>query len=326
MTWISSPRFLATITPNFPERTHVNAESTKGYVLTMAANLAPRAGTTGRDDVPRRSVAEYFPRPDSLFLRWAYRLLFLSAGSITCDSIEIERAIKSAGVNGTPIASIPCFSAQNLNFEKRPLPGPVETFLAERYPVFFTFVCFRPEYGLETVLAGMREFTEKYQRAGFIWLGFPAKEVPPAEAFVDAQPGGRPENLLLLGNLDHDSFMTLLTRCFAYLRPHVRDGVSASVLESLALGVPVIAAENGMRPPGVVSYQFEDGHDLCSKLTYVVENYQTVKSILRPQGIQDNIQRVAEWLLAPDRAVQISNVNPASSQPKTAEMATLGSS
>src|SRR6266852_4303732 len=31
------------------------------------------------------------------------------------------------------------------------------------------------------------------------------------------------------------------------------DGVSASVLESLALGVPVVASENGRRPAGVVT-------------------------------------------------------------------------
>jgi len=279
--------------------THVNAESKKGYLLTIAANLTGRAlglpaVMTFHGGLPQ----SYFPRKDSRFLYWAYRLLFLSAGSITCDSIEIERAIKSYGIDGTPIASIPCFSAQNLTFNKQPLSPQIEEFLAQRDPVFFCFVCFRPEYGLETVLAGMRKFAQQHPRAGFIWLGFPAKEVPPAEAFVDAQPGGRPENLLLLGNLDHDSFMTLLSRCFAYFRPHVRDGVSASVLESLAIGVPVVAADNHMRPPGVITYRFEDADDLCAKLVYVLENYEAVKRGLRPQGIEDNIERVAKWLLA----------------------------
>jgi peptidoglycan/xylan/chitin deacetylase (PgdA/CDA1 family)/glycosyltransferase involved in cell wall biosynthesis len=279
--------------------THVNGESTKGYLLALAANLAGRA--VGRPAVMTFHGGlpqTYFPRPDSNFLHAAFRLLFLSAGSITCDSIEIERAIRSYQINGTPIVSVPCFSLQNLNFEKRALEPRIEAFLSQRHPVFFCFVCFRPEYGLETVLAAMRKFTIQHPRAGFIWLGFPAKEVPPAEAFLDAQPEGRPENLLLLGNLDHDSFMALLSRCFAYLRPHVRDGVSASVLESLALGVPIIAADNGMRPPGVVTYRFEDADDLCSKLTYVVENYDAVKGGLHPQGIDNNIDTVVEWLLA----------------------------
>jgi peptidoglycan/xylan/chitin deacetylase (PgdA/CDA1 family)/glycosyltransferase involved in cell wall biosynthesis len=291
-------KLLAFALRGYCPHTHVNAESTKGYLLALAANLAGRAAgrpaaMTFHGGVPQ----SYFPRPDSSLLRLAYRLLFLSAGSITCDSIEIERAIKSYGINGTPIASIPCFSLQNLDHEKRPLPEAVEAFLAERGPVFFCFLCFRPEYAIDTVLAGMRQFQKLRPRAGFIWLGFPAKERSPLEACLDAQPGGRPENLLLLGNLEHDTFMTLLSRCFAYLRPHSRDGVSASVLESLAINVPVIAAENGMRPPGVVTYHWNDADDLCSKLAYVVENYEAVKHTIRPLGIEDNISRVAKWLL-----------------------------
>lgn len=278
--------------------THVNAESPKGYLLALAANLTGRAlgqpaVMTFHGGLPQT----YFPRPDSAFLRITYRLLFLSAGSITCDSLEIEQAIRSYKINGKPIVSIPCFSLQNLDFGARPLSPEIEAFLQDRHPVFFCFLCFRPEYGLETVLAGMRKFSEQHPRAGFIWLGYPSKEAPPLNAFLDSQPHGRPENLLLAGNLDHDTFMTLLTRCFAYLRPHVRDGVSASVLESLALSVPVIAADNGMRPPGVIKYNFEDADNLCQKLIYVVENYEAVRNSLRSQGIDDNIDRVVDWLL-----------------------------
>ncbi len=280
--------------------THVNAESPKGYLLALAANLTGRvigqpAVMTFHGGLPQT----YFPRDDSAFLRMAYRLLFMSAHSITCDSIEIEQAIRSYRINGKPITSVPCFSLQNLDFERRPLSAKVEAFLRERHPVFFCFLCFRPEYGLETVLAGMRKFTEQRPRAGFIWLGYPSKEAPPLEAFLDSQPLGRPENLLLAGNMDHDTFMTLLTRCFAYLRPHVRDGVSASVLESLALGVPVVAAENGMRPPGVITYNFDDAADLSEKLVYVVDNYEAIRSTTRSHGINDNIERVVDWLLHP---------------------------
>jgi hypothetical protein len=52
-----------------------------------------------------------------------------------------------------------------------------------------------------------------------------------------------------------------------------------------------------MRPPGVVTYRFEDSDDLCSKLTHVVENYAAVKGALEPHGIQDNIQRVVKWMI-----------------------------
>jgi peptidoglycan/xylan/chitin deacetylase (PgdA/CDA1 family)/glycosyltransferase involved in cell wall biosynthesis len=285
--------------------THVNAQSWEGYVLTMIANLAGRA--VGRPAVMTfhgGASQRFFPRPDSYLLTLAYRLLFLSAGSVTCDSIEIEHAVKSYGTTRRPVFSVPCFSRQNLSFQQQVLAPDIEAFLQQRTPVFFCFLCFRPEYAIDSLLPGMNQFSQQYPRAGFIWLGFPAKEMSELQSFLSSLPGGKPENLLVLGNLDHDTFLTLLSRCFAYLRPHYRDGVSASVLESLAMGIPVIAAENGMRPSGVVSYDWRDANDLYSKLVHVVQNYEQVKAGLEQQDSDDNIERVAQWLLMTERGTE----------------------
>jgi peptidoglycan/xylan/chitin deacetylase (PgdA/CDA1 family)/glycosyltransferase involved in cell wall biosynthesis len=282
--------------------THVNAESAKGYLLTLAANLIAcgvrrPAVTTFHGGLPQR----FFPRTDSYFLRLAYRLLFSSAGSIICNSVEIKEAIQSYGTNGLPIVPIPGFSKQYLEFKKRPLPDSAEAFLSLHDRTFFCFVCFRPEYALDALLEGMREFTNQSPRTGFIWLGFPFRELPHVKAYLDRRQGGHPENLLLLGNLDHDTYLTLLSRCFAYVRPPACDGVSASVLESMALNVPVIAAENGRRPAGVVTFRFGDATDLCAKLRYVTENHDAVKRGTQLSNVNDNVERTAAWLLAPGR-------------------------
>ena len=71
-------------------------------------------------------------------------------------------------------------------------------------------------------------------------------------------------------NLNHNEFMTLLSRCTAKLRTPACDGVSASVLESLALGIPVVASENGRRPAGVITYAERDAADMCLKLEYLL--------------------------------------------------------
>jgi peptidoglycan/xylan/chitin deacetylase (PgdA/CDA1 family)/glycosyltransferase involved in cell wall biosynthesis len=279
--------------------THVNAESAKGYLLTLAANLiacAVRrpAVTTFHGGLPQR----FFPRTDSYFLKLAYRLLFSSAGSIICNSVEIKEAIQSYGTNGLQIVPIPGFSKQYLQFKKRPLPDSAEAFLSLHDRTFFCFVCFRPEYALDALLEGMREFTTQNPRTGFIWLGFPFKELAHVKNYLDRRREGHPENLLLLGNLDHDTYLTLLSRCFAYLRPPACDGVSASVLESMALNVPVIAAENGRRPAGVVTFRFGDAADICTKLRYVAENYDAVKRGTQLSNFNDNVERTAAWLLA----------------------------
>lgn len=279
-------------------QTHVNGETPKGFLLALLAHVMGRAAgrpavMTFHGGLPQT----YFPRSDSRFLRLAFRLLFASAGSITCDNEEMKLAIQSYGTNGRPIAPFACFSPQYLKFQKSSIPAEIERFLEGHSPVFFCYVSFRPEYALEELRKGIELFTRREPRAGFIWLGFPAKEVPQADAYLNRAPGGRPENVLLLGNLEHDMFLSLLTRCFAYVRPPACDGISASVLESLALGIPVIAAENGRRPAGVVTYRFADPEDLCAKLAYVVQNYESVRRATRLEQPDDAVERAAQWLL-----------------------------
>lgn len=287
--------------------THVNAESVKGYWLALVANLIARA--VGRPAVMTFHGGlpqTYFPRTDSYFLKYAYFLLFLSAGSIICNSVEIKGAIQSYGTNGKQIVPIQGFSKQYLQFQRRELASSVEAFLSQHEPTFFCFVCFRPEYALDALLEAMQKLTRQRPRAGFIWLGFPAKELPQVKAYLGGRAGGRLDNLLLLGNLDHDTFLSLLSRCSAYIRPPACDGISASVLESMALHVPVIAAENGRRPPGVVTFRFGDAADLCAKLQYVVDNYDAVKRATQLLTVEDNIERTAAWLLTSGTAEENS--------------------
>src|SRR5437588_13100399 len=143
----------------------------------------------------------------------------------------------------------------------------------------------------------MKKFREHHTQAGYIWLGFPSKELRAVQEFVVQSPTHEIESLLLLGNLCHDAFSTLLERCFAYIRTPACDGVAASVLESLALGVPVIASENHNRPPQVTTYRENDASDLCQKLVFVTEHYARVKEQTKLHGAEDNIARTADWLL-----------------------------
>src|SRR4029078_2630133 len=88
-------------------------------------------------------------------------------------------------------------------------------------------------------------------------------------------------------------------RVFAYCRPPACDGVSASVLESLALGIPVIASENGTRPPGVITYREEDVAELCGRLLRLIGNREAVREELTNHAARsgdDNVGKMADWL------------------------------
>jgi glycosyltransferase involved in cell wall biosynthesis len=173
--------------------------------------------------------------------------------------------------------------------------------LKKRQPVFFSYVSFRPEYRLEIVREAMKLYRKQYPDAGFIWLGFPGKEMAAAREYAASWPAEEQAALLLLGNLTHDEFLTLMTRCFACLRSPACDGVAASVLEALALGIPVVASENGRRPQGVITYDDLNAADMCAKLVYVTENYSGVKAKLAAMEAEDNVGQMADWLAGETR-------------------------
>jgi glycosyltransferase involved in cell wall biosynthesis len=277
---------------------HLNAESYKLYLMDLFALSIGRlfgrpAALTFHGGLPQK----YFPKVRPRWLRWAFQLVFHLAGCLTCDSEEIKRAIMDYGIRPGKILAVPCFSAELLDFRRVALGTEVDRFLQAHDPVFLCYVSFRPEYRLPVLQDAMKRFRARFPRAGFIWLGFPMKELPAANGYVDSWPSEEREGVALLGNLGHDEFLTLLTRCFACIRTPACDGISASVLESLALGVPVIAAENGRRPQGVITYSENDAADLVLKLAYLVENYEAVKGRTRLENARNNTSTTADWIL-----------------------------
>ncbi len=280
---------------------HVNGMSKKGYLLALITAIFGRltfrpVALSFHGGLPQN----YFPRHDSWRLHHAFRLLFQSARKIACDSVEIKSAIEGYGIKSQKISAIATFSPQYLRFTPAHLSQNIENFLVHRWPVFCCYLSFRPEYRLEVVREGMKRFRERYSNPGFIWLGFPDRELSKARAFVNTWTEEERQCLLLVGNLSHGEFLTLLTRSSAYLRSPVCDGVAASVLEALALKVPVVASENGRRPAGVITYRDGDSADMCAKMVYVVENHSAIRSLLNHHFIgneaPDNVARMADWL------------------------------
>jgi glycosyltransferase involved in cell wall biosynthesis len=276
---------------------HVNGMSRKGYALALAAVLTGRmVGKPALVTFHGGLSQDFFPLHDDTVVHWAFYFLFQLAGRIACDSQPIRDEIVKYGIASGKVQSIATFSPQYLEFIPVPLPDEVESFLQRHPLVFLSYVSFRAEYRLEILREGMRRFREKQPGTGYIWLGFPDKELPAAQDFVSHWPADERNSLLLLGNLNHDQFLTLLSRCTLYLRTPACDGVAASVLESLALRVPVVASDNGRRPAGVITYEDTDAADMVERLMYATENLDHIKTTLHVDAGDDNVGRMADWL------------------------------
>ena len=171
---------------------------------------------------------------------------------IICNSEAVKACIVGYGVPADKIVPIPAFSRQYLEFTRELPARGARGFLR---PLPDGRLHLRPHAA--AVLSrdadrrdGARDAAPRRRRPGDVRRHQPRRRGRVASgAGGDPRACGVQDRICLVDDLDHDAFLTALQRSALYLRTPITDGVASSVLESLALGVPVVACENGTRPP-----------------------------------------------------------------------------
>ncbi len=248
---------------------HVNGRYFRGILLAIAAQLIGRLRGC-------RCVTTFHAGLDQPFIQgwrryaiWPfYRLLFAAGHAVVCNSEPVARRI---AIYASPrkIRSIPAFSVQYMEFEAQQFDERTERFLNEHSPLVSTYICFRPGFYVETLLAGMRRAVDEQPGAGFAIVGTGDDRALFESSLESLELS---DNVLLLGNLDHDEFLTLISRSDIHLRTPTSDGVSSTVLEALNLRVPVVAADNGTRPESVVTYTADDPAAMANAIASAVRS------------------------------------------------------
>jgi glycosyltransferase involved in cell wall biosynthesis len=168
----------------------------------------------------------------------------------------------------------------------------VEEFFQRHDGVIFSYVCFRKEFALEFLAGAIRRFRESHPKVGFLWVGPWSREMEPMEMFLRSQ---KIEGAVLLqGSVPHEMFLNMLTRSLAYIRTPVTDGVCSSVLESLKLKVPVLAADNRARPLGTELWNEGDTESLLTLMNEVVEHHEQMVARIPEITVDDNAKRLAD--------------------------------
>ncbi|HTV03297.1 MAG TPA: glycosyltransferase family 4 protein [Luteitalea sp.] len=274
---------------------HLNGDSPKGLVLTLLALLLQLAG--GRRAVitfHAGPLQKYFPQERSWLFAPSYWLVFALSSHIVCNSDVVKQRIMGYGVRAEKISAIPAFSRQYLEFERVALTDTLERFFADRDPVICSYVFFRTEFFIPAMIDAVQRLVRQFPNLGLVIMGSDKDSAPTVEQIARL---GLQAHVLLAGDQPHDQFLTIMTRSRLYVRTPPKDGVCSSVLEALALGVPVVGSANGTRPPGVVTFTPNDADDLAMKVAHVLTHEADVRAGLVRPDIRDTVEDEATLLV-----------------------------
>jgi len=291
--WDYFRKILRFVRRGYAVHVRVNGESAKGYLLALVALLLARSWRRpGLLTYCGGHQQSYFPAPRGKLRHFAFTVLFRIATRIYCNSEAVKVALLTAGIDPGRVVSIPHFSTHYVQFEPVALPLPIEEFCRRHQGVFFVYVCFRKEYMLEFLAGVMRVFRASFPKVGFLMAGTSTRELPPLMEFLRREQ--LEDATCVTGSVPHDLFLTLMQRSLAYIRPPLTDGVCASVMEGLTLKVPVLASDNGTRPPGVELWGEGDADRLLGLMTRAAIARETLVARMTPVTIEDNTGRLAD--------------------------------
>ena len=284
----------------FIAHVHVNGASLRGLALALTAELinlcfGKRCFLTFHAGVEQK----YFPARRAPWLVPAFWLVFALPSRIICNSESVKARIAAYGISHDKISAIPAFSRQYLEFEPAALPDSLDQFLRRFRTVALCYLNLRPLFHPVELIEGFAALAARRRDVGLVMCGISGYPEPDVQAAMTASIArhGLRDRICAVGDLDHDEFLTALTRSAVYVRTHVSDGVCSSLLEAMALGVPVVASENGHRPPGVLTYCATDPQELAAKLEDALSQRDTVKSPSPRPQIPDTLSMEVQVLV-----------------------------
>lgn len=271
---------------------HLNGNSVVGIVLTVIAQLIAlitfqkcllsfHAGT----------LQDCFRKGLSISKVLVFVAFRISAG-IICNSEAVKKQILKFGIPPEQVFSIPCFSVQYIQHEYALSPQE-EEYIETHHPILSSYLFFRDEYDPDTLIDSFRLIKKKYPTFGALIIGSLDGSERYQQKIKEYQ---LEEQVLLVGEKQHDNFLTIVESSDLVLRTPVSDGVCSSVMEALALKVPVIASDNGTRPDDVILFEPGNAEDLAQKVIFTMQNIDQAQERLANVVQRDTIQEELEFL------------------------------
>ena len=199
-------------------------------------------------------------------LRMLMRVTLQFAGKVICRNSRSRDVLLKLGSKNSAVLIIPGYIPAALSGPDG-IPSEIKTFLTDHTPVIGTIVAFRPEYGVDLLIAAVNQLVTDYPNVGLVIIG----------SGDESSSGKAMQNLdasraIVTKDLPHPQCLAVLSRLDIFARCTYYDGDAISVREALALGLSVVASDTDFRPEGVVKFRVGDVQDLVCALRYALEH------------------------------------------------------
>jgi len=253
---------------------HTNGHNRNSWLLALLCGMAGRWNGGSSLTIHSGMMPGYLRTSPS----WRRKLIGFVC-RLYSQVICVGPAIQDAAISVGTLAERTELAPASLAAESPdvPLDPQVLAWIQLHQPVISTTLFFRPEYGFDLLIEGLARLRERYPSIGCLVMGSGERRQQ-AETLV--RGAGLENDVLLLGDVNHDICLALMRRSHVFVRPTLQDGDSMSVREALALGVPVVASRVGSRPPAVTLFHPGDVEDMLSGIDLALAgNLRTGQSI-----------------------------------------------
>jgi glycogen synthase len=194
------------------------------------------------------------------------KVVLALAGVVICRNQNMVEAIQNVRERQDRIEIVPGF--MGLHTRKLiDVPQDIREFCDSHTPLIGATVTLEPEYGASLALKAIQRLLHKYPNLGLVMLGIGPEGAKQLPGLADVR-----EHVFLTGAVDANVSLSVMRHFGLFLRPTYFDGDSLSVREALALGIPVVASNTGLRPKGVVLFEPGQIDDLERKLDYAIQH------------------------------------------------------
>jgi glycogen(starch) synthase len=198
-------------------------------------------------------------------------LILRRLDAVIAVNVEIAALFRRLGIASSRIKVICPYVPVSVR-EDCVLPEQLRSFCESHTPLMTTVGLLEPEYDLPLQISTLATVRRTFPDAGLVIIGSGSQE-PELRRFIATQPEGR--HVLLCGDVPHPQTVRVISEGDLFLRTTLYDGDSVSVREALQLRTPVIATDNGMRPPGVHLIPRSDPVALCQAIETVLREPQS---------------------------------------------------